>query len=370
MSKVKKIVLVFLSFITILTLVLSVPVSAVEPTVYTVQYQKPNVDTNSGYIEILMDIDSTNSLVFVFSYSLIYNSYYYQGTDVNGVDWVNDNVVMPQVRFYKYGTGKIVLEVDMSNATWVDNLSVVYSLFNSATGSSVYDSVASKTSGFDDTLRVVVMDSSYTMASVRSYGNCKLYQGFSDVTSSKRNWTVTYGSDTALYYKMEGMKEALQHSNQIVVDNANQNASQIQQNQDENTDKIIENQQQMQENEKNEAETQGQGSVDEIGSAIEDKSAGFISAIGSLVNSMSYNGTACAWSFPALKLPAIEGVMPEYQLTQEQPIDFEFWVNKIPSDILLLVRSLLTIALIVYCFKELYSTISYVLTLKGGGNSE
>ena len=137
-----------------------------------------------------------------------------------------------------------------------------------------------------------------------------------------------------------------------------------------NTDKIIDNQNQLQENEKNEAETQGQGSVDSVAGAIEDKSAGFVSAIGSLVNSMSYNGTACAWSFPALKLPAIEGVMPEYQLTQEQPIDFEFWVNKIPSDILLLVRSVLTIALIVYCFKELYSTISYVLTLKGGGNSE
>lgn len=155
-----------------------------------------------------------------------------------------------------------------------------------------------------------------------------------------------------------------------IVNNQNSNADKIQQNQNANTDKIIENQQQIQENEKNEAETQGQGSVDDVSGVIEDKSAGFISSITNLVSSMSYDGTACAWSFPALKLPAIDGVMPEYQLTEEQSIDFEFWVNKIPSNILLLVRSLLTIALIGYCFKELYNTISYVLTLKGGGNNE
>lgn len=165
--------------------------------------------------------------------------------------------------------------------------------------------------------------------------------------------------------------QANQNANaQSIQANQNANTQQQMQNDTANTDKIIDNQNQLQENEKNEAESSGQGSVDDVSRAIEDKSAGFISAISNLVGSMSYNGTACAWSFPAIKLPAIEGVMAETQLTEEMPIDFEFWVNKIPSNILLLIRSILTIALIGYCFKELYGTISYVLTLKGGGNNE
>ncbi len=124
------------------------------------------------------------------------------------------------------------------------------------------------------------------------------------------------------------------------------------------------------EQEKDIAENTGQESIDDVTGVIEDKSEGFISALGQLVSAMSYDGTMCAWTFPALKLPAIEGVMPEYVLSEEKPIDFEIWVEKIPANILLLVRSLCTIALIVFCFKELYSTISYVLTLKGGSGNE
>lgn len=85
---------------------------------------------------------------------------------------------------------------------------------------------------------------------------------------------------------------------------------------------------------------------------------------------MSYSGTQCAWTFPALYLPEIPGVMSRTQLTSEKPIDFAYWVNQIPSDVLLLVRSVLTIALIGYCFKEFYGVIEYVLTMRGGGNNE
>ena len=83
---------------------------------------------------------------------------------------------------------------------------------------------------------------------------------------------------------------------------------------------------------------------------------------------MSYSGTNCSWTFPAITLPAIPGVMDSVQLTSEQPIDFTYWVNQIPANLLLLIQSLLTIALIIYCFKEVYGTISYVLTLRGGGS--
>ena len=47
-------------------------------------------------------------------------------------------------------------------------------------------------------------------------------------------------------------------------------------------------------------------------------------------------------------------------------IDFGFWVAKIPGPVLTLVQVVLTIALIVFAFKELYRILSYAMTLKGG----
>lgn len=114
----------------------------------------------------------------------------------------------------------------------------------------------------------------------------------------------------------------------------------------------------------------GNDSVNELGSVIPNDSGGFIDSLSNFVGAMAYDGTECNWQFPSLYLPAIQGVMPKINLTDELEIPFEYWISKIPSGILTLVRSLLTIALIVFCFKELYNIISYVLTLRGGGNSE
>lgn len=122
--------------------------------------------------------------------------------------------------------------------------------------------------------------------------------------------------------------------------------------------------------EKDEATQQGQQSTSEVTSSVDDKGADFNSAINKLSGAFSTESTSCSWTFPALYLPEIPGVMSRVQLSPEMPIDFEYWVNKIPSDILDLVQSLLTIGLIIYCFKEFYDLISYVLTLKGGSASE
>jgi len=124
------------------------------------------------------------------------------------------------------------------------------------------------------------------------------------------------------------------------------------------------------EQEKQEATTQGNQSTSDATTAITDNSQGFIDSLGGLASSMSYSGTDCVWTFPAITLPAIPGVMDSMQLTTEKPIDFSYWVNQIPANLLLLIQSLLTVALIIYCFKEVYGTISYVLTLRGGGNNE
>lgn len=124
------------------------------------------------------------------------------------------------------------------------------------------------------------------------------------------------------------------------------------------------------EEEKQEITNQGGNSVSQGSDAIENGGAGFGDSLGGLVGSMNYTGTECSWTFPRVTLPAINGVMDETVLIEEQPINFGMWIDAIPPQILLLIRSVLTGALIIYCFKELYGTISYVLTLKGGGVNE
>lgn len=122
--------------------------------------------------------------------------------------------------------------------------------------------------------------------------------------------------------------------------------------------------------ENQEASDAGDSAAGELMDIIPNESEGFMTAIQSLVSSMSYNGTEAKLPIPAIVLPEISGVMDELQLTDELEIDFGYWIEKLPSDILQLVRILCTIALIGYCFKELYSTISYAMTLKGGGGGE
>lgn len=120
--------------------------------------------------------------------------------------------------------------------------------------------------------------------------------------------------------------------------------------------------------EQNRAETGGSSSIDSssgtVNNAIGDSSSGVISALGNLTSAMSYNGTECAWTFPTVYLPEIPGVMSELKLIDEQPIDFSFWVSKLPSSVLTVVQNLGTVCLVIFCFKELYGTISYVLTLR------
>lgn len=124
------------------------------------------------------------------------------------------------------------------------------------------------------------------------------------------------------------------------------------------------------EKQKETATNQGNSSVSDGNSAISDNSAGFIDSVGTLIDKMSYEGTSVEWDFPDVKLPAIPGIMDEVVLIKAQKIDFGWWFNMLPGKVINTVRAICTIALIVFCFKELYGTISYVLTLRGGGNNE
>lgn len=118
------------------------------------------------------------------------------------------------------------------------------------------------------------------------------------------------------------------------------------------------------ENEKQEAQEGGASAKNDSDEAMPNDSASLTDSLSSLTSALSYSGTDSAWTFPAISLPAISGVMEETSLTEPQSIDFGGWVNSIPSDVLTLIRALGTIALIIFCFKELYDTISYVLTMR------
>lgn len=124
--------------------------------------------------------------------------------------------------------------------------------------------------------------------------------------------------------------------------------------------------------EKNEAMDMGDGAVnnanDSIDQAVPNKSEGFMSAISTFTGSMSYSGTDAVLAIPALSLPEIPGLIPKTELMSDQELDLESFVEMLPDGLVLLVRSLLTIALIIYCFKELYDTIAYLLTLRKGDN--
>lgn len=120
--------------------------------------------------------------------------------------------------------------------------------------------------------------------------------------------------------------------------------------------------------EKNEAQKSGNDNVDKLTSAIGIDTSGFLSGFQNLASAMSYDGTDASWTMPAIYIPEIQGITDRIDLTDEQPINLVSFVDKIPDNILDIIRALFDIALVVFCGKELYDLISYLFTLKGGGS--
>ena len=122
--------------------------------------------------------------------------------------------------------------------------------------------------------------------------------------------------------------------------------------------------------EKNEAQTSGSGASDDLAAAVPDQSAGFTKSLKTFVKAMSTTETECNLKMPAVVIPEIEGLFGKTSLIEEQDINFTQAISLIPPDIMAIVQALTTIGLIVFCFKELYNTIEYVLTMRKGGNNE
>lgn len=341
-SKLRKYALLFL-ISSVLVVSFVVPVSALESSAdyyyVTSPISKPTCTDNFGYVEIVCQDQNTwarYGYVFLISFSNHTNS------PACGITFTHNGNTNTNIKFTNISDG-------------------VMQYVRITESGSVY------TSSFLMENQEQTEPNYLKVVSAKAYGCCFISPQSSNVNTIP--FVTVYGSERKNIELLESIQGLMGGIGNITA-NQDRNTDKITSNNDSNTDKIINNQNQLKEQEKNETQNQGKDSIDDVSGVIEDKSAGFISSITGLVSSMSYNGTNCAWSFPALKLPAINGVMDEIQLSEEQPIDFEFWVNKIPEKLLLLIRSVLTIALICYCFKELYSTISYVLTLKGGGNDE
>ena len=119
------------------------------------------------------------------------------------------------------------------------------------------------------------------------------------------------------------------------------------------------------EQEKNEA---SQGANDAFSGAVDvvpDHQQDLVGAFSGLATSLSYSGTAAKLDIPSVALPGIDGVYDGFVILESQPLDFEIYFQMLPENLLLLVQSLFTAALIVFCFKELYGCIQYAMTLKG-----
>ena len=167
---------------------------------------------------------------------------------------------------------------------------------------------------------------------------------------------------TTTYYITDYSFTPIDKGTQDLIDNQNQNAQDIQANQDANTDKIIQSQEQLHENEKNEANNSGNSAADDVAGVMPNESEGFINALRTFTSAMSTTDTECNITFPGIKIPALEGLFPDTTLLEAQEIDFSQALGLIPEDIMKLIRALTTIGLIVFCFKELYATISEALT--------
>lgn len=165
---------------------------------------------------------------------------------------------------------------------------------------------------------------------------------------------------------------AINGASEDIKNNQNKNTEDIKNNQDKNTDKQIQADKDAVEKEKQETEKAGNDAISDTSGSIEDKSSGFFASVKKLADAFTTTSLASqAVKLPAMYIPAIPNVCDKIPLTKEMTIDISSTFSQyVPMSIQQIVRAILTSALIVFCFKELYGIVQYVLTLKGGNSDE
>lgn len=303
---------------------------------FIVPIAKPPASDNMGYVEVLARDLAGNLFVevyiFTLSTSTVTNNGGYDATDAYVLFSCNEH----NLYFYPDSIGGRA-DIDLSLYYVGSNGS--FSYLGRVTDSTITASFGS------------------TLVGMHIYGDVSISN-----TVGTTPFTVVYGEDAASYNTLLSILSVLQNNNQDIIANDNQNAQDIQDNQDKNTQSIIDNQNDLAEQEKNEIQSSGNQATDAMDS-IPNESEGFINALGTFVSTMSTTDTSCSITFPAIKTPSFAGI-PGATLSEEYEVDFAAAISLIPSDIMKLIRALTTIALIVFCFKELYDTISEALTRK------
>ena len=338
MSKAKKIIICLLGACLVACSGFTV---FAQQTIY-VNMAKPQTSDTLSYIELYMTHPTSGE---------------YMG--VMGV-YVINTVPSADVKFRLTGDNTAeVLSTNMLFGYWSD---LVWNSWNTITGSGHIAGTGIST------LELWFNPTVFKISAVRSYGSIRNESG---ITTG--DYTIVYGEDKVIAQRLDSIISLLEQQNantNKITSNADKNANDIQSNNDKNTQSIIDNQNQLAEQEKTATQNSGNNSVNDVSGSVPDKSAGMLSALQSLSNAVSYTGTSATWTFPQMYIPAISGVTDRINLNSAMEIDFTYWVNQIPQDIRMVISALATIGLVIFAFKELYGLISYVLTLKGGGNSE
>lgn len=120
--------------------------------------------------------------------------------------------------------------------------------------------------------------------------------------------------------------------------------------------------------ERDEAQNAGDELTGELEEVIPDYSEDIGQALASLASALAYDGTEAVLRIPQVNFPQVGDLIPAFVMMEAQEVDMGEYVNMMPPELLLLVQSLLTGALIMYCFYELYSSVGMVLMPKGGAD--
>lgn len=116
------------------------------------------------------------------------------------------------------------------------------------------------------------------------------------------------------------------------------------------------------ENSASDVEEQSEQAQSQVTGAIDNT----ISSLNTLGSAMSTTSTSVnSWTLPAMYIPATS-VTPRIELSGEKQIDFASWINAIPPNILTLIQLVCSIALFMYCGKEIIDIISVLLNNRKG----
>lgn len=325
-------------------------------TPYNFSCQQPEITDTSCYIEILKSDGTVMGL---------YVSSWYDDSTFDTNDTMTGHV---GGIFYAYISGEN-LWVRFEPYTSLPS----YKLYATVYGFAYYQNGTFANLSNDGTgITGLWLGSGVSVVGIHGY-NCNV----SDISGATREFTFAYGTDPYMLNMMSTMttflnqiRDRISAGNQEIIQAEKDSANDIINNSDENTEKIIDNQNQLQQNEKDEASSGGSAASDDATSAIPSVDEGFGNSLKSFVQCLSYEGTEAILPIGSIKIPAVAG-QEEIVLMDDMEYDLSVAINEfLPNTLLTLVRALFTIALILYCVYELYGLIQYFLTLKKGGKDE